>query len=326
MLNFIIRPAQKKDLSDLLKLSRSFPLYNLPQHKKFLREKLELSGQSFQKKLPPFERNHVFVLEDLNSKEVIGSSQILSFSNKNRSYRYLLRKNQGQAYLQFVSVQTKRHQLGGLILSRRHRGLKEQLGRCVGSARLLYMKNNEKDFSKTLEVSLTGPFQKENNPFWKQTGAKYLKQNYLQALKLYRNDPDALLKKFPKKLKIELESLSEIARSSLKIVHPQTLPAYKGLIKRGFKPSGGHHLLDGGIYLVAKSSLLFQEIENLELIFKSPQLKEPKKAGSFFLIGKKKRAGFLSARVKGLKIGSRLKIEKNSFFKEGEKILSLPLN
>ena len=320
MIQYILRPAQEKDLSDLLVLARSFPLYNLPSYKKFLKKKLELSEQSFQKKQAPFERNYIFVLEDLKLKKVIGSCQILSFSHKNRSYCYLLENKQS---LKLVSVKEKRHQLGGLILNPKHHASKEKFGLQLGTIRFLYMKNNDKDFSKTLEVSLTSPFQKKENPFWMETGAKHLKQNYLQALNLYRNAPDSLLKKLPKDFKVDLKSLSEEARLCLQTVHPQTFSAYKGLLKRGFQYNQRHHLLDGGLYLESKTAPLLKKIENLKLKFEKP--KKP----DFFLIGKTNSKqtpeAFLGTRVKGEKKGTLLKIEKQAFFKEGERILSLSL-
>ena len=319
----LIRPAQKKDLADLLKLSCSFPLYNLPKNKKLLKQKLEISEKSFQKKLPLFERNYVFVLEDLKLQQVIGSSQILSFSRKNRSYRYLFKKDPDR--LKLVSVQQKRQQIGGLVLNQNHRGSKEKLGLQLSLSRFLYMKKNEADFYKTLEVSLTGPFQKKENPFWQETGAKHLKQDYLQALEFYRRDPSAFLKKLPKELEINLESLSEKARLCLRAVHPQTLKAYQGLLKRGFKPTGCHHLLDGAIYLESKASRLLKKIQKLELSFAKLKPEQPNSETkpAYFLIGKAGQNKFLAGKVKGEQKGRILKIEKNSLFKEGETVLSL---
>ena len=335
MSEYFIRPAETKDLFGLLKLSRSFPLYNLPEDKKLLKQKIEESKQSFQKNLSPFKRSYIFILEDLKSKQVIGSSQILSFSTKNRSYCYLLKEDQNSAYLKLISRERKRHQLGGLILNQKYRSLKEQFGLQLGLARFLYIKTHEKDFSKKLEVSLTSLFQKEDNPFWLETGAKYLKKNYFQALKLYRDNPDSFLKKFPKELTIHLSSLSKKARSGLETVHPQTLPAYKGLLKRGFQLSRRHHLLDGGFYLEIKTSTLLKNIKSLEI-----KIEKPKKE-SFFLVSKKEAkkpsrnfqknnsqgfsGRFIAVRIKGEEKGRYLKIEKNSFFKEGEKVLNLSL-
>jgi len=333
---YFIRPAEAKDLFDLLKLSRSFPLYNLPEDKKLLKQKLEESGQSFKKNLSPFKRSYIFILEDLKSKQVIGSSQILSFSAKNRSYCYLLKGGQNSAYLKLISRERKRHQLGGLILSQKYRGLKEQFGLQLGLARFLYIKTHEKDFSKKIEVSLTSLFQKEDNPFWLETGAKHLKQNYFQALKLYRESPDSFLKKFPKEFTIYLSSLSTKARWGLETVHSQTLPAYKGLLKRGFQMSRRRHLLDGGIYLESKTSTFLKKIKSLEI-----KIEKPTKE-SFFLVSKKETkkplknfqknnpqhfsGRFIAVRMKGEEKGRYLKIDKNSFFKEGEQVLNLYLS
>jgi len=324
MSHFLIRSALKKDIKGLLKLAQTFPLYNLPNDKKILSQKMEESEKSFQKTLPPFKRNYIFILEDLKTDQVIGSSQILSFWTKKQSYCYLLKKQKNSAYLKLLSREKKRHQLGGLIVDTKHRGSK--LGLLLTLSRFLFLKIHDKDFSKRIEVSLTGLSQKKENLFWAETGAQWVKKNYLEALALYRKDPHFFLKKFPKELKIPLTTLSQTARSSLEKVHPQTLPAYKGLLKRGFNPTGYHHLLDGGLYLEAKTSSLLKKIESLSIKFEKSQ------KSSVFLISKKKPESFSKQnpffvlQVKGEKRGEQLSIDKNPFFKEGEKVFSLALS
>ena len=357
-MNYLIRPAEQKDLSDLLKLSRAFPLYNLPKNKKLLKEKLELSEQSFQKKQASFKRNYLFVLEDLKSKKLIASSQIISFFNKNYSYCYFLEKNKNSASLKLFSRESKRQQLGGLILEKSYRKSKEQLGLQISLARFLYIKQNERDFSKKIEVSLTGPFQNKDNPFWMETGAKYVKKNYLQVLEMYRKDPSSFLKKLPKNFEIPIQSLSKKAQLTLEKVHPETWSAYKGLLKRGFKTKSCYHLLDGGIYLESQTKNLVKPIQKLKLQF----LKEGKKKNlSFFLISplslergqerekeqekgkkrgteeeiknlkttkdsKKAPSPFIALRVRAEKVGKILRLEKKAFLKEGDQVLSLALS
>ena len=334
MIEYIIRAAQKKDLADLLELSQFFLLHNLPDNKQLLKKKLEQSEEAFQNKKDPFNRNYIFVLEHLKNKKLIGSSQILSFSAKNPFYYYLLKNETGSAYLELTPYIETKQQFGGLILNKNYRSSKEQLGLQLGLARLLYMKTKEKDFSKTLEVSLTGHFQEENNPFWMETGAKYLNRNYLQAVKLYQEDPKAILKKFPKEFKINLDSLSQKAISCLKTVNPQSFPAYKGLLKSGFETTPRHYLLDGCFYLESKTARLLENIETLEVRFglsqsklsqsKLSQSKMPE-TETYFLISKIEAGNFLSARVRGEKSKGLLRIEKNSLFQENEKVLSLPI-
>ena len=336
-MNYLIRVAELKDIEDLLKLSHAFPLYNLPKNKKLLKEKLELSEHSFQKKQVPFKRNYLFVLEDLKSKKLIGSSQIVSFFNKNYSYCYFLEKNSNS--LKLFSRERKRQQLGGLILEKSYRKSQEQLGLQISLARFLYIKQNEEDFSEKIEVSLTGPFQNKDNPFWMETGAKYVKKDYLQALELYRKDPDSFLKKFPKDFEIPLKSLSKKAQLTLESVHPETLPAYKGLLKRGFKTKSCYHLLDGGVYLESQTKTLVKQIQTLKLQF----LKEDKQKNlRFFLISpfylekgiknlkkkdsKKSLSRFIALRVRAEKVGEVLRLEKKPFLKEGDKVLSLALS
>ena len=318
-MRYLIREAQTKDIFDLLNLSRAFPLYNLPNNEKILEQKIEISQKSFQKKLKPEDRNYLFVLEDRKIKKVMGSSQILSFSGQNHSHCYLWDK-QSDPCLKLIQVKTKRQQLGGLILDKKYRSCPEKLALQIGAGRFLYVKLQIHSFSHFFEVSLTGPFQKKDNPFWSETGAKYLKQDYLQALEAYRDNYTRFIKNFPKNLKIPLSSLSSSAQFCLNRTHPQTLPAYKALLKRAFYYKRRHHILDGAIYLESKNPVFLKNTKAFLLKF------EKQVQGSSFLIGQNNSKGFVCAKVKAQQRGQILKTNKNPIFEENKKIMAFAVS
>ena len=318
-MRYFIREIDFKDIPEILALTQYFPICNLPPQKLQLEKKIQASKKSFNKNLKAQQRNYIFVLEDLKEKKVIASSQILSYFGPNRSVCYFLEKKKAGSYLTIKQIKQGRHQIGGLILNPQYRKTKELLGLQIGLARFLYIKTFPKDFSKKIEVSLTAPIQKANNPFWKETGAKFLKKNYLSALKNFQKNRKEFLKAFPKNLKIEVKSLSPQAQLCLSDVHPQTLPVYKGLLKKGFQKSSYYHLLDGGIYLEADWRTLpfLKQSQNLNV-----QYKNLVKVEDYF-IAQQTEKGFICAKLKAQKTRRHLIMKKNKLFEAGKPALAL---
>ena len=155
------------------------------------------------------------------------------------------KKRKKKKYLQISKIPTERHQIGGLILHPAYRKSNYSLGLQISLARFLYMKTFPKDFSSLIDVSLTGPIKEKQNHFWDETGKLHLKKSYLSAKQIFQKDRVSFFSSFPKKLKIPLDQLSDQAKTYLTKVHPQTLPAYKGLLKKGFYKTNFYHLLDG---------------------------------------------------------------------------------
>ena len=75
---FVIRQASSEDVPSLLKLARLVHSFNLPVDRDAIAAKIVRSTQSFENRLEdPHHRLHMFVLEDLDTGNVIGTSSIL---------------------------------------------------------------------------------------------------------------------------------------------------------------------------------------------------------------------------------------------------------
>ena len=77
---FIIRNATMKDYEDLRRLSLEHGTVNLPETASDLKKMLQRSVQSFKGKWDPRggHAQYVFVMEDLGSGQVIGTSKIFA--------------------------------------------------------------------------------------------------------------------------------------------------------------------------------------------------------------------------------------------------------
>lgn len=322
-MRFLIREADFKDRNSLLNLAKLFPLCSLPNSNSKLEEKIQTSKDSFKQILPKTKRNYIFIMEDRKEKKVIGSSQILSYFGKHKSLCYILKRKEKKSYLKLKTIKTGRHQIGGLILHPDYRNLPEKLGLQISLVRFLYIKTFSKEFSPLIEVSLTSPIQGTKNHFWKETGFKHLKKNYHLALKTFQKNRLEFFSLFPKYLKIDLNSLSPEAKNYLKQVHPQTLPVYKGLLKRGFHKTKHYHVLDGGIYLEAFwKKLSFLKKAKKQWIKKDTFIKK-----SFpFLLSQHTKQGFFCTQLKGeIKRNFLLVTNTPACFENKEKVCVLPI-
>jgi arginine N-succinyltransferase len=76
---FVIRQVATEDVTTLLKLARMVHFINLPPDRDIIASKVVRSRRSFGRETTePRERNFMFVLEDLDTGNVIGTSAIIS--------------------------------------------------------------------------------------------------------------------------------------------------------------------------------------------------------------------------------------------------------
>ena len=320
-MRFLIRSADFKDKNDLLDLARCFPLCSLSDSPSKMAEKIQISKESFNHTLPKEERNHLFVMEDRQEKKIIGSSQILSYFKTHQSLCYFLEEKRGKPpLLKLKRVKTGLNQIGGLILHPNYRKSRSSLGLQIGAVRFLYIKTFPKEFSPVIEVSLTAPVKGRKNHFWEETGRKHLKINYSLALKKFQENRPNFLSSFPKNAIIPIHQLSPEAKACMEQVHPQTLPVYKGLLKRGFYKTDRYHVIDGGIYLESHwKNLPFLKQAKLYRLKKEKEIKN-----SSFLLSQQTEEGFFCAQVKGgIKQQDLLASRFPKEFKEGKKVLAL---
>src|SRR4051812_38836454 len=75
---FIIRSAREEDLEGLYALSQEVYFINLPDDREILKEKIQLSVKSFAEEIEnKFAREYIFVLEDVATGAIVGSSMII---------------------------------------------------------------------------------------------------------------------------------------------------------------------------------------------------------------------------------------------------------
>lgn len=270
---FVLRPATKKDLPEIYKLSKSAAtgITTLPPDKKILTEKLLKTNKAFTKRVQkPSDELYFFVLEDCLNKCIAGCCAILaSVGGHHPFYSYRLYFEQLESkqlnikktipLLKLKKVSSGPTEICSLMLSSSYR--KGGLGRLLSSGRFLFMANYPTRFKRKVIAEMRG-FSDENiiSPFWEYMGRPFYEIDFQQADILSSFQPDfieSLIPKYP----IYLNLLPKKAMKYIAKPHPNTLPALKMLTKEGFAFDYEVDIFDAGPQISASVASI-QSIKN----------------------------------------------------------------
>jgi len=294
---FLVRRGKPDDVSTLLKLARMVHFINLPAIKEVLEDKVAWSRQSFMlaqetalgrgrktgkgkgggaghdlsqmvttvSGRPP---QFLFVMEELESKGVIGTSQIIAQmggpppAQPNLSLQ-LSRKEMFSESLQTGATHTvaKLHldqtgptEIGGLIMQPSFRGHREKLGRFMSLVRFHYIGLYRQMFADRVLAEMMGVVTVDReggkSPFWEHCTRQFINLTYDQADAFCQESKEFILSLFPRE-DIYLSLLPPQARAVVGQVGPETVPAKKMLEKLGFKYHMRVDPFDGGPHIEA---------------------------------------------------------------------------
>jgi arginine N-succinyltransferase len=257
-MNFVVRPVAHDDLTQLVDLAKQFTLLNLPGDKKVIFEKINRSLASFAGTLEKTKAEYLFVLEDVEEKQVVGSSLILAKHGHEEiphSFFKVLKKDHFSQDLGVGFIhQVLRFQLdndgpteiGGLLVDKSYRRRPEKLGKQISLSRFLYMAMNPERFEKRVLCELTPPLTDEGrSEFWEALGRRFTGLPYQEADLLSQSHKEFIESLFPEE-DIYLCLLDAKARLVLGRVGEATKPAQHLLESIGFSYLDEVDPFDGG--------------------------------------------------------------------------------
>ena len=264
---FRLRSAQISDIHDLFELSQMLPFINLPADKGLLKKKIKISLNSFSNIEREIENNiYIFVLEDLKTKKVIGTSMIHGKHGTEKSPHFFFKVCRERKYsntihtgfthgtLKFGFETDGYSEIGGLILHPDYRNNKNKLGKQLSFVRFLYIALNKENFTDYIHTELMPPLDPEGrSPLWEAIGRRFLNMEYQDADKLSRNNKEFILSLFPQK-SIYITLLPPYARNTIGDVGEETKPVVKMLESIGFQYSEEVDPFDGGPHYRAKTT------------------------------------------------------------------------
>ncbi|MBT3983017.1 MAG: arginine N-succinyltransferase [Bacteriovoracaceae bacterium] len=256
---FIIRSVTSNDLNDVYELSKLVLFINLPPDKEIVQNKIKNSIQTFRKPFKDLHKNYyIFVLEDLETGNVIGVSLIHARHGTDSEPHFFLRVGQEHKFSStintgFIHGTLKLgydiegpSEIGGIVINHAYRGNPEKLGKQLSFIRFLYMGLYPERFSPVIHTELMPPLDKEGkSPLWEAVGRKFLNMDYHEADILSRSNKEFILNLFPSD-NIYVNLLPVEARDSIGRVGPDTQGVKKMLEGVGFKYINEVDPFDGG--------------------------------------------------------------------------------
>ncbi len=261
---FIIRPAKPKDLPTLLKLARMVHFINLPADNDLLTSKVRKSLSSFASKAKSErERQFMFVLEDTETENVVGTSAVISCISwpgfphvfLKRGRREFVSKDlaTGQVHttLQFGTDESGPSEMGGLILAPGYRGHKEKLGALLSTVRFHFIGLHRAWFAKRVIAEMMGAVTPDSHTLlWEYLGRRFINLSYKEADLFSARSKEFMVSLFPRE-EIFASLLPPEARNLIGRVGEETEPALALLQKQGFRDTGHVDPFDGGPYVEA---------------------------------------------------------------------------
>lgn len=257
-MSFVIRAVHRDDLNQLFELAKQFNLLNLPGDKKVLAEKIDRSERSFAGELPKHKSEYVFVLEDVEENQIVGSSLVLAKHGSDEiphSFFKILKRSHFSQDLGIGFIhQVLRFQLdndgpteiGGLLVDKSYRRRPERLGKQISLARFLYVGLHPERFEDRILCELTPPLTEEGrSEFWEALGRRFTGLNYQEADLLSQSHKEFIESLFPED-DIYLTLLDSKARTVLGRVGESTKPAQHLLESIGFEYLEEVDPFDGG--------------------------------------------------------------------------------
>ncbi len=291
---YVIRRAKIDDVSTLLKLAKMVHFINLPPDKDIIAQKIAHSRNSFLKvadararpEPEPVPRTlaglgvelsrvrglgvsttdtplYLFVLEDTQSGNVLGTSQTLARmggpGNPNFSLK-LERRHFFSESLQTGTTQivAKLHgdesgpsEIGGLILQPSYRGHPQKLGFFLSVVRFHFMGLHRELFADHVLAEMMAPITDDaHSLLWDFLGRRFIPLSYEEADRFCQYSREFIASLLPRD-ELYLSLLPPAARAVIGEVGPETQPARRMLEKLGFKYHGFVDPFDGGPHLTA---------------------------------------------------------------------------
>lgn len=256
----IVRAVELHDLIPLSRLAQAMEegltnLPSLPRHPLDLEKRIAHSVESFARKTSNGSEIYLFVLEDSETKELIGTAQIIAktlgstmgYYFRQEPYSQTANRLQGQKAIPFL--RPIRHivestELGGLFMhpAARQRGLSKLL--LFG--RLLFIITFPERFQPLLIAEMRGVTDAYgNSPFWNAIGRHFLDIPFDELMRQVTLDPSfvsEILPPFPICLSMLPKEIQELAGK----IHPQSELAQHKLFEEGFHATGEIDIFDGG--------------------------------------------------------------------------------
>ncbi len=263
----LVRDAQKTDLPGLKRLAAVLNTVNLPNNEDTLTELIDKSIRSFSGKVKePFEREYLFVLEDLRNKTLIGTSMIIAQHGTREAPHICFEVSEREHY----SASIDRHirhkvlsitynyegptEIGGLVVDPPYRSGDEKPGKQLSFVRFLFMGMHGKCFRERVLAELLPPLMPDGRSLlWEACGKKFTGLTYQEADRLSRQNKEFIKELFPSS-DVYTSLFPDRTQKVIGAVGPETRGVQRMLERVGFKYVERIDPFDGGPHFEANTA------------------------------------------------------------------------
>ena len=255
----IIRPITLADLPALVHLAESAGagFTSLPTDENFLREKIELSIDSFAKNVTVAgHERYLFVMVETDTGEIGACCAIEAACGLDEAfynYRVGLTVHASRELAIYNRVPTLylsndytgTSVLCSLFMQPHFRGA--GAGKLLSKCRFLFMANFPERFAEKVIAEMRGDSDEQgHSPFWEGLGRHFMSVDYTRAEHIVGMGNKAFIAELMPPHPIYAVLLPQKAQDVMGKVHPQTAPALHLLQQEGFRYQGYIDIFDGG--------------------------------------------------------------------------------
>lgn len=273
----IIRPIAHSDLAALQQIAvESGPGFtSLVDDRDFLTRKIQHSIDSFQRRVSqPGSESYLFVLEDEETSEVIGTtgiaasvgldsplyhyhrSQVVHHSRELGLFRRMEVLNMCNHYTGCSEICT-------LFLRPKFR--RAHAGKLLSKVRFLFMAQNPQRFASTVIAEMRGVSDANGqSPFWNWLRDYFVDLDFATVTQMVGAGNNRFIAELMPKYPLYTHLMSEQARQVIGQVHEHTRPALHMLESEGFRHKGYVDLFDAGPTVEAELSQIHSVRDSVE--------------------------------------------------------------
>src|SRR5262245_15443544 len=262
---FRIRQSYREDVDQVLAVAEHLDTVNLPADRPHIEGILDRSEKSFSEAVPVFDREYLFVLEDIKTGRIIGTSMIYAQHGTKRAPHIYFRVERDERYSytldKYFVHRTLRigynydgpTEIGGLILLPEYRKHPESPGKALSYVRFLFMRIHRTGFRDQVLSELLPPLETDGtSKLWEALGRRFTGLTYQEADLLSKDNKEFIHALFPDD-PIHTELLPDEVQAIIGQVGPDTKAVEAMLRRIGFEYAGQIDPFDGGPHFVAKT-------------------------------------------------------------------------
>ncbi|NOK31974.1 arginine N-succinyltransferase [Corallococcus exercitus] len=263
----VLRDVQKTDLPGLKRLAAVLNTVNLPNNEETLEAIIDKSVKSFAGKVKdPFEREYLFVLEDVRNNLIIGTSMIIAQHgtydaphiyyevSEREHYSASLERHLRHKVLSIAYNYEGPTEIGGLVVDPPYRATPDKPGKQLSFVRFLFIAMHRRLFRPRVLAELLPPLLPDGRSLlWEACGKKFTGLTYLEADRLSRQNKEFIKELFPSS-DIYASLFPDRVQKVLGEVGPATRGVQRMLERVGFRYVERIDPFDGGPHFEADTA------------------------------------------------------------------------